>query len=193
MWKRLYNGGIYRRESIAWNVKCKQSPKPHRYVIIKVSVHHAGSKERGFLSTPHNAVKTDLPILLCCRSRNGVDLAKNTSRFQDIYILLGIGIARHDLFSIFAVDPTLDGIGCIFKAAYFIKYIVANEILIAWSSNELKMKSVDPLVHQRIHSFFALCNLIFIHAIDVPNHVQIIQSTIMEKISTFVIIRELTV
>ncbi|OKZ63580.1 MAG: hypothetical protein BHW05_06320 [Clostridium sp. 42_12] len=60
-----------------------------------------------------------------------MDLAKNTSRFQDIYILLGIGIARHDLFSIFAVDPTLDGIGCIFKAAYFIKYIVANEILIA--------------------------------------------------------------
>ena len=147
------------------------------------------------ITTQHGAMqdKTAFGILLCCRSRNGVDLAKNTSRFQDIYILLGIGIARHDLFSIFAVDPTLDGIGCIFKAAYFIKYIVANEILIALSSNELKMKSVDPLVHQRIHSFFALCNLIFIHAIDVPNHVQIIQSTIMEKISTFVIIRELTV
>ena len=42
----------------------------------------------------------------------------------------GIGIARHDLFSIFAVDPTLDGIGCIFKAAYFIKYLFTNEILI---------------------------------------------------------------
>ena len=40
----------------------------------------------------HFAVKTDFPILLRCRSRNGVDLAKNTSCFQAIYILLGIRI-----------------------------------------------------------------------------------------------------
>ena len=52
------------------------------------------------ITTQHGAMqdKTAFGILLCCRSRNGVDLAKNTSRFQDIYILLGIGIARHDLF-----------------------------------------------------------------------------------------------
>ncbi len=40
----------------------------------------------------HFTVKTDFPILLRCRSRNGVDLAKNTSCFQAIYILLGIRI-----------------------------------------------------------------------------------------------------
>ena len=65
----------------------------------------------------HFAVKTDFPILLRCRSRNGVDLAKNTSRFQAIYILLGIRIARHDLFCILAVNPTLDGINTILTSA----------------------------------------------------------------------------
>ena len=67
----------------------------------------------------HFAVKTDFPILLRCRSRNGVDLAKNTSCFQAIYILLGIRIARHDLFCIFAVNPTLNGINAILTSAKF--------------------------------------------------------------------------
>ena len=65
----------------------------------------------------HFTVKTDFPIFLCRRSRNGVDLAKNTSRFQAIYILLGIRIARHDLLCIFAVNPTLDGIYAILTSA----------------------------------------------------------------------------
>ena len=41
----------------------------------------------------HFTIKTDFPIFLRCRRRNGMYLAKNTTSFQAIYILLGIRIA----------------------------------------------------------------------------------------------------
>ena len=46
-----------------------------------------------------------------------MDLAKNTSCFQAIYILLGIRITRHNLFSIFAVNPALNGINTVLTSA----------------------------------------------------------------------------
>ena len=64
-------------------------------------------------------IKTDFPGFLCYRGRDRVDFVKNMSCFKTVLILLSIWIARHNLFSIFAVNPTLDEIYPIPTSAEF--------------------------------------------------------------------------